>query len=394
MKRVVTDAQRRARLAVRHRLLPRERTNDIATITDDLVALHSSDPVTVFLSAAARMQDPSVAAIESALYEERTVLRHHAMRRTLWVMTPAAARQAHASSTRKIHDAEVRRHLPLLAAAPGIDNAEEWFTAATDRLVDIVREAGAITTRDVGRKAPEIAAVELIAGRGTAGEATLSAHTRLLMLAAFAGRLVRTTPVGTWISSQYRWAPIEDWHATDLDGLTTETASAQLVDHYLRRFGPATETDIVWWTGWTKTQARGALTDAGAEEVGLEAGTPAWMSAADEPAVDTEPWLALLPSLDPTTMGWKERSWYLDDDLAARLFDRNGNAGPTVWLDGRVVGGWAQRPDGSIATEFPNGFPADRNGDLAAEIDRLRTFIGDMRFRVRFPTPSLKALLT
>ena len=30
------------------------------------------------------------------------------------------------------------------------------------------------------------------------------------------------------------------------------------------------------------------------------------------------------------------------------LFDRNGNVGPTVWLDGRIVGGWGQRPDHRI----------------------------------------------
>ena len=48
-----------------------------------------------------------------------------------------------------------------------------------------------------------------------------------------------------------------------------------------------------------------------------------------------------------TTMGWKERDWYLGAH-GPTLFDRNGNAGPTVWWDGRVVGGWSQRRDGEI----------------------------------------------
>ena len=38
-----------------------------------------------------------------------------------------------------------------------------------------------------------------------------------------------------------------------------------------------------------------------------------------------------------TFMGWKERDWFLGEH-AEPLFDRNGNAGPTVWRDGRVVG--------------------------------------------------------
>ena len=84
----ISDEERRARLAERHRLLPRTRTDDLTQIADDLVALHSTDPVTVYLSAMARMANPSIAAVERALYADRTLIRHHAMRRTLWLATP------------------------------------------------------------------------------------------------------------------------------------------------------------------------------------------------------------------------------------------------------------------------------------------------------------------
>ena len=97
-----TVEQRRARLAQRHRLLPDERTDEVAAIADSLVALHSSDPVTVFLSAMARMRQPSIAAVERALYTDRSVVRHHAMRRTLWVATPDVVRLMHASATLKL----------------------------------------------------------------------------------------------------------------------------------------------------------------------------------------------------------------------------------------------------------------------------------------------------
>jgi hypothetical protein len=67
-----------------------------------------------------------------------------------------------------------------------------------------------------------------------------------------------------------------------------------------------------------------------------------------------EPWVALLPSLDPTTMGWQQRTWYLGDHAPA-VFDRNGNAGPTVWADGRIVGGWAQRRSGEVVFRLLEG---------------------------------------
>src|SRR6476661_3058250 len=102
MPRTVSDDERRARLARRHRLLPERRTDDLAAIAEDVVALHSSDPVTVYLSAMLRMRHPSVAAVERALYDDRAVVRHHAMRRTLWVATPDVVRVMHAAATRRL----------------------------------------------------------------------------------------------------------------------------------------------------------------------------------------------------------------------------------------------------------------------------------------------------
>ena len=63
MPRTIDLAERRARLARRHRLLPELRTDDVAAIADGVVALHSTDPATVYLSAMLRMEQPSVEAV-------------------------------------------------------------------------------------------------------------------------------------------------------------------------------------------------------------------------------------------------------------------------------------------------------------------------------------------
>ncbi len=55
MPRPIGTDERRARLARRHLLLPSLRTDDVAAIADAVVALHSTDPVTVHLSAMQRM---------------------------------------------------------------------------------------------------------------------------------------------------------------------------------------------------------------------------------------------------------------------------------------------------------------------------------------------------
>ena len=55
--------------AARHRLLPDAHRRPSAA-RRRLVALHSTDPVTVYLSAMARMEHPSIAAVEQALYAD------------------------------------------------------------------------------------------------------------------------------------------------------------------------------------------------------------------------------------------------------------------------------------------------------------------------------------
>lgn len=91
-------------------------------------------------------------------------------------------------------------------------------------------------------------------------------------------------------------------------------------------------------------------------------------------------------------MGWKQRDWYVEDDRGGELFDRNGNAGPTVWADGRVVGAWTQRPDGEIVTAFTSEIGTEVGEVVATEAGRLAAWLGDVRVHWRYPTPITKRL--
>jgi hypothetical protein len=104
--------------------------------------------------------------------------------------------------------------------------------------------------------------------------------------------------------------------------------------------------------------------------------------------------VALLPGLDPTTMGWKDRRWYLDAEVGSRVVDRNGNAGPTIWVDGRVVGSWVQRKDGTIALGWLADVPRARRDQVEASARALEVELGDTRFTVRFPAPIQAELLS
>jgi len=389
----ISDAERRARLAVRHRLAPSARTDDVATITDSVVALHSSDPSTVYLSAMARMKHPSVAAISEALYDDRTVVRHHAMRRTLWVFTPQTARWAHAACTTALATTEWKRLAKMVEDSGIATDGAAWVESARADTLAALTTMGTGTARQLGKAVPALTE-KLNLAVGKPYEATQGAHTRLLLNLGFDGAIVRTRPKPSWTNSEYPWTVTEQWLPGGIAGEEVNVGAAHLARAYLGRFGPATLADLQWWAGWTMTTTRRALAAIEAEEVTLDDAT-GWILPEDTAAPDDEPWIAFLPALDPTTMGWKQRTWYLGD-LAAfggPVFDRNGNAGPTIWVDGRVVGGWAQRKSGEVAYELLVDLPANRATAVGTHALRLRELIGDARVNVRFPAPMQKDLL-
>lgn len=383
MVRRFSVAERRARLVLRHRLSPASRTDDVAAIVDSLACLHSSDPATVYLSSMMRMAHPSVDAVDSALHVERTLVRHHAMRRTLWVFAVSAVAEAHWSSTVQVA-ANQERVLAQFLEADGItSDGLAWIARARPLILDEIARRGITTTRELGAALPDISLPLHIEG------GQLSTHSRMLLLMGFEGSIVRTRPIGTWISSQYRWSLMQSWYPDALDPLARETAEERLVRRYLTSFGPVTTTDIAWWTGWPKATVRSALDRIGAVSVEVDGGE-AWVDPDDDDAGQTHhdgPVVSLLPGLDSTVMGWKERDWYLDPAMTGRLFDRNGNAGPTIWIDGRVVGGWVQRASGEITTEILDPTAEQLRSEIEAEAERVSAMFGETRHKVRFPAP-------
>lgn len=392
--RHISAPERRSRLAVRHQLVANARTDSVEEITDGLVALHSTDPVTVYLSVAARMVHPSLAAVDDALYDRRSLLRHHSMRRTLWIFGHAAAREAHHGATLAVAKVQ-RRTLLTELAATGIGSPEAWLKAATADVVALLRESGPLPAREIGARLPELA-VPLIIGGGKYA-ATQPAHTRVLLNLGFAGDVMRARPTGTWINGQYRWAAADAWFPDGFGALDPRAAAAGLARRWLAAFGPGTRTDLQWWAGWTVATTKAALADVGAVEVGLTGddgvGGVGYVlpDDVDEPAAAPRSF-ALLPGLDPTTMGWKQRDFHLDPADVPVLFDRNGNGGPTAWVDGRVVGAWHHRKDGTVSLHLTADVDAEARAALEERAGTIERLLGEVRFTVRYPSPVLAQL--
>ena len=338
----------------------------------------------MFLSAAARMGEPSFEAVESALYDTRTLVRMHGMRRTLWVFTVELAAVAQAACTDGIALRE-RRRLEKLLANSGIADGAAWLDEIGRATLEVLSERGEAAGAELSRAVPGLS-TPLDYGEGRWG-GEQPATSRVLFQLAAEQRIIRGRPRGSWTSSQYRWGPFDSWFREGLPDWPTEAAQAELARRWLSAFGPATVADLKWWTGWTLAETRRALAGADAVEVELDGGDPAVLLAEDlEPVAAPRPWVALLPGLDPTTMGWKERDWYLAEH-GPLLFDSSGNAGPTVWADGRIVGGWSQRKDGEVVYRLLEDVGSETAAAVEQAAASLAEQLGGTRVAGRFPTP-------
>ncbi len=406
----MTVAERRCRLAVRHGLARRAadaslgRPGSPAAVARAMVALHATDPATVFLSIRARTDPPITAAeIEDSLYERRELVRMLAMRRTVFAVPAESVPIVQVSTSDRIGRDQRARLVRLLAAADVAPRPEAWL-ADVERsvLAALAARGGMATAAELSADEPRLKTTVLVAA-GKQYQASQAITSRVLLVLAAQGEIVRGRPVGSWLSQQYRWALAGHWlpgpagesmpdgPADPAAGAAEQAARAVLARQWLAAFGPAPIADLKWWSGWTLTQVRKSLADCGAVEVEIAGTTGAVLPDDLAPTGEPAPWAALLPALDPSVMGWQDRSWFLDPHGPA-LFDTFGNAGPTIWLNGRVVGGWAQRADGEIALRLFEDVGSEGRRMIDDEAGRLGAWLGEVRVTPRFRTPTERSL--
>ncbi|MEU7145522.1 winged helix DNA-binding domain-containing protein [Nocardia sp. NPDC046473] len=389
--RSIDVAERQARLAVRHRLAAATRTDQITEIARSLVVLHATDPATVYLSVGARSHTVTPADVEQTLYDERTLLRMLAMRRTMYVAPTELVPVLQASCADALAHKQRRTYGKYIEQSGAVDgDVQSWLSEVEAETHDALLTRGAATGIQLSKDVPRLR-TQVNTAPGKAYSKPTNITTWVLLTLGCEGRIVRGRPKGSWTSSQYTWEPIESWLPQGVPAMPAEQARAELLRQWLYAFGPAPITDLKWWTGWGLGEVRKALTDLDVVEVDLDGSTGLLLADDLEPVAAPEPWTALLPALDPTPMGWQSRDWYLGPHAPA-LFDTNGNVGPTIWCNGRIVGGWAQRTDGEIVYRLLEDVGTDAVAMIEAEAARTTEWFGGVRAIPRFRTPLQREL--
>ena len=145
--RTLTDDQRRALLVERQLVgAPGRERRSVLDVAHSVGPLHSTDPSTAYLQIAAR-SGVSVDEIATAFYEERALLRHTTLRRTVHLLTPDLAVAAHGAYNHRIVPKLRAQLIGWLATSEDVDGDPATWLARVEELVMAARGRNGLDVR-------------------------------------------------------------------------------------------------------------------------------------------------------------------------------------------------------------------------------------------------------
>ncbi len=388
--RPIDATERRARLAARHCLAPDFHAKDAVEAATGMVCLHGTDPATVYLSAWARVDDFQVSDLDRALYVDRSLVKHLAMRRTVFVFPRHVLPLAQAGASNRVAAVQRRSVAKDVEAAGLHTDGEQWLTEACAHVLDALSGGREATSTELRKEIPHIdSAIDYGTGKSWAGKVAFAP--RVLTVLSASGKVVRASNNGAWRISRPSWATTESWLGAEIEPCTEDDGVRGLVELWLRRFGPGTEADIKWWLGSTLKAVRAALAELHAVEVDL-GGRTGYLMPDD---VDEAP---------PSNRGVRccrrstRRRWAGSSATGISVRTSRRCSTPTGTPDPPRGGTGGSSEPGGRTTTVPS--PSTCSRTSAQRVRRFwnrkppvsNDWLGGVRVMPRFPTPLAKEL--
>jgi hypothetical protein len=323
----------------KHHLLEGSQAESILQVVNDIIALHATSAGTPYISLFARMKNFQRKHLDEEFYVKRNLVRLQAMRDTLFITSTQSASLLYQAT--KLSEAHLLKWLHKW----GISLSE--YHELAEKLCGILK-GGEKTLLELKKALPKetVRSVELKAGKerykGTNVNIVLSAMMHKGMVISEKG------PETLRITKANRFALIKEKYPNlNLESVECEEAKAMLVKRYVEAFGPVTEGDVAWWTGFSKTEVKNALATIEKGLRSLKIGgfeKDYLMLKTDyEQFVKFKPLNAhsvlLLPFEDPYTKGYKVRDRLIDSALEKKAYV-GGGVLPTILFNGEIIGAW------------------------------------------------------
>lgn len=350
-------------------LLQSSKTNNIVETVEDILGLHSTSPTTPYLSLLARCREFHKEGLERELYMRKRLGRIRCMRKTVFVLTKLLIPLAFAA-TRGTSEIASRQFAKYL----GISESQYEKTA---RVILVLLKRQGMTTSEVKK--------------ALGGRLNVSA---ILNLMCDKGLLIRGETEKGWRSNLYRYHRFDQYFPDiNLDAYSQDEARAMLVERYIASYGPTTENDICWWTGFPRSEVRSVLRSLEGELASWKIaglGSTHFATSSDACLLDSRNLqgagtINMLPYLDPYVMGYKDRRRYVPTKHWNNIFDFAGNATSTILVDGSIMGIWdyAEDPEPTIKLLFFEKVKGGLLDRIHCEAFRTGHFIADREVKVK-----------
>lgn len=335
----------------------------VGSVVADIIGINATLPTEPYVALFSRLPAMSKSRLDSALYEQRSLVRLRCMRGNVMVVRRDRIAMLFAATRR-----QTTRYARTYAEFRGVTDA------VFDRLAPQVLELTAAEPLTTGQLRERMA------------------DTRGVDVAALVSRmsteclLVRGRPTGGWTDRHWTYVPFaQAFPEVDLDAFAEEEADVALVRAYMRAFGPASSKDVSWWTGVGARRTGRALAALGDEIVDVRLAKDHdgeyLMHAADldelpSVSMPASPSAVFLPALDPLVMGYAHKDRLVADEHRRFVFDRSGGVTSTVLLDGHVAAVWDVReePEPAVLLAPLHDLGADARAALDARAAELGAF--------------------
>jgi hypothetical protein len=333
--------------------------------------LHATDHTTPYLSLLARLEPFDWEALATSIYEQGVYARLRCMRGTLHLV-PAEL-------------SEVVKCLYLLGEDDPIPEFAQFQIPREDAL-----EMRFYIT-------------EALRQHGAQSSTTIKKFLEPRLLKVYKGKWGQTTSIGPVMRWMWGLGLLNSgvgghhWRSKDSTFALAENppeacdpsaAAQEVARHYFAWYGPAAYEDWAWWSGLPGGQSRAAFEGIRAELVEVQvSGMPEtlWIPSDQlgelEATPDAPPEMVrMLPYEDAIIKAYKTTRYrfYDEEGLAEDIaINDNGEAEPSIWLDGRIVGTWTwvKKANEPMTVEPYIQMTRAIRKRLNPEVDRIQAFI-------------------
>jgi hypothetical protein len=316
--------------------------------------IQAQEPRAARLAFRARSRSLVAADIDRARREERSLLRAWAMRRTAHLIPTEDA-----GWLLPLFADSLSRQARKRMADFGLDRAGQ------DRALGLLRRA---VEADGPLTRPQLATRLSEAGFDASQE--IKVH--LWVLATVEGGLCLGPDRGTQICL----VPTREWIG-EPERRSREDSLAELGRRFFRAYGPASERDFARWAGLPLRDTRAAAERIAGGLAQVMVGGEALLAPARPRRAGSSPVVRLLGAYDNYNLGYEDRSFAVPARHERQVVPGGGIVRPAITVDGRLVGTWASKRNGSrlaVAIEPFDVLDEAWEEAIAAEVADLGRF--------------------